>query len=98
VDEPLVAMLAGPVREPLVPLATRVAADVTGAAMEVAAGVTGSATEVAAEVIESAVDVTVGGDEVDGAKVAACACRENSSKTAKVPAAKITTCTARRAM
>jgi hypothetical protein len=34
----------------------------------------------------------------DDGKVAACACRENTSKTAKIPAAKIATCTARRAM
>jgi hypothetical protein len=35
---------------------------------------------------------------VDGARVAACACRENASKTARIPTAKIATCTARQAM
>jgi hypothetical protein len=47
--------------------------------------------EVAAEVTGVTADVTPGGAEV----TAACACRENSSKTAKIPAAKIATCTAR---
>jgi hypothetical protein len=46
-----------------------------------------------AEVTGAAADVAD-----DGGKVAACACRENTSKTAKIPAAKIATCTARRAM
>jgi hypothetical protein len=81
-----------------------VAAEVAGAAAEATAGVTGAATtEVAADVAESTVDATAIGDEVDGGaldcgRVAACACRENNSKTAAVPAAKIATCTARRAM
>ena len=38
------------------------------------------------------------GVEVDGARVAACACRENTSKTTRIPAATIASCTARRAM
>jgi hypothetical protein len=56
----LVAVVADAVPEPLVPVATEVAAEVTSAAVEAAA-----------EVIDSAVDVTAGGGEVDGAKVAA---------------------------
>jgi hypothetical protein len=46
----------------------------------------------------AAADVTADGVEVDGVEVAACACLENTSKTIRIPAAKIATCTARRAM
>jgi hypothetical protein len=64
---------------------------VTGAAADVTAEVTGVAADVTAEVTGVAADVTPDGAEV----TAACACRENRSKTAKIPAAKIATCTAR---
>jgi hypothetical protein len=58
----------------------------------VAVAVAGVIAEVALTVAD---DAEVAGG---GAEVAARACRENSSKTAKMPAAKIATCTARRAM
>jgi hypothetical protein len=57
-----------------------------------AAEVAGATAEVAAEVAE------VTGEEVEVVAVAACACRENTSKTTRIPAATIATCTARRAM
>jgi hypothetical protein len=62
------------------------AADVTGAA----ADATGAGT--------AGAELTGGVGVAEGAKVAACACRENTSKTARIPAAAIATCTARRAM
>jgi hypothetical protein len=46
----------------------------------------------------AAADVTADGVAVDSVEVAACAGRENNSKTTKMPTAKIATCTARRAM
>jgi hypothetical protein len=52
----------------------------------------GAAADVVA-VVTCAVSVVV-----DAAGVAACAWRENTSKTAKIPKAKIATCIARRAM
>ena len=74
--------------------ATVDAAEVTADAAEV----TGDAAEVtadAAEVTGDAADVTVGTAGAGGAEVAACACRENTSKMVRIPAAKIATCTAR---
>jgi hypothetical protein len=59
----------------------------------VTAWLTGAAAEVGAEATDDAADVPA-----DGVDVAACACRENTSKTARIPVAKIATCTARRAM
>jgi hypothetical protein len=66
---------------------------VDGAGTGVAAGLTGSAAEAGAEETGDAADVPA-----DRSKVAACACREDTSKTIKIPAAKIATCIARRAM
>jgi hypothetical protein len=60
---------------------------------EVAAEVAAVAAVVAAEVADVAADVTA-----DVGKLAACACRENVSKTARMPTATIAACTARRAM
>jgi hypothetical protein len=83
-----------------------VAAEVIGAAAVVA----GAVVELPGAVVELVSDGVVAGAEVAGAaaeladvmadcgEVAACACRENTSKTASIPAAKIATCTARRAM
>src|SRR4029077_17559904 len=70
------------------------AADVTGAVAEVTAEVTGAVADVTVEVTGAVAEVTVDGSGI----VAACACRENTSKTARIPAAKIATCIARRAM
>jgi hypothetical protein len=58
---------------------------------------------VTAEVTEPMADVTgpvaeVTGPAEAGGAVAACACRENTSKATMIPAATIATCTARRAM
>jgi hypothetical protein len=72
---------------------------VTGAAAEVAE-VTGAAAEVTDDAAEEPEPEPVPG-EVTGAEVtevAACACRENTSKTTRIPAATIATCIARRAM
>jgi hypothetical protein len=66
---------------------------VDGVRAGVAAGLTGAAAEVRAEATGDVADVAA-----DDGKVAACACRENTNKTAKIPAARIATCTARRAM
>ena len=57
-------------------------------------GVTGAVADVTVEVTGAVAEVTVDGSGI----VAACACRENTSKTARIPAAKIATCIARRAM
>ena len=62
------------------------AADVTGAA----ADATGAGT--------AGAELADGAGAAEGAKVAACACRENTSKTTRIPAAAIATCIARRAM
>jgi hypothetical protein len=59
----------------------------------VVAEVTGA---VAAEVVLVTAEVT--GSEPVPDVVAACACRENTSKTTRIPAAAIATCIARRAM
>jgi hypothetical protein len=72
-----------------------------GAVAVVAAEVTGPvAAEVAAVTAEVAGAVTaeVPGPESAAAEVAACACREDTSKTARIPAATIANWTARRAM
>ena len=91
------------------PVVAAVTAEVTGAAAEVtaeAAELTGDAADGTAEVSEvNGDDPEVAGD-VDAcagvkggeAKVAAFACRENTRKTMKSPAATMATCTARRAM
>ena len=61
-------------------------ADVTGAA----ADATGAGT--------AGAELADGAGAAEGAKVAACACRVNTSKTTRIPAAAIATCIARRAM
>jgi hypothetical protein len=72
----------------------------TGAAAEVTADVAAVAAEVAVVVAEVTVEVTGAAADVraDVGKLAACACRDSPSRTARTPTAKITTCTARRAM
>ena len=76
-------------------------AEVAGAAVAVVAGA-GVVADVTARTAELAGAVTEVAVVVDGmtgcGEVAACACRENSSKTVRIPAAKIAACTARRAM
>ena len=62
-------------------------AEVTGAAAEVTAEVTG--------LPEPELVAAGAAAEAVGAEVAACACRENTSKMVRIPAAKIATCTAR---
>jgi hypothetical protein len=86
------------------------AAVVAGAAAVVAGAVAEVADAVVELVPDGSVAGAVAGAKVGGAaaeltdvtadcgEVAACACRENTSKTASIPAAKIATCTARRAM
>jgi hypothetical protein len=61
------------------------------------AEVTADVTEVTGDVTGAAADPTA---EVtfDVGKVAACACREDSRRRIRIPAAAITTCTTRRAM
>jgi len=77
---------AGVEPEPeLAPVPEPVAAEVTDAAAEV----TGAVAEV---VLEPELARLAGG------LVAACACREKTSKTTRIPAAAIATCIARRAM
>jgi hypothetical protein len=69
---------------------------------------TGEAADVTAEVTGAAADVTAEGagrpeleaagaaaDAVGAEEVAASACRENTSRMVRIPAAKIATCTAR---
>jgi hypothetical protein len=83
-------------------------AEVAGAEVADGAGAAADTTADAADVTGAAADATgagTAGAEVadgvgvaEGAKVAACACRENTSKMARIPAAAIATCTARRAM
>jgi len=63
------------------------------AGFEVAAEVTDGVTDETAEVTGAATDAAAHVGEV-----AACACRENTSRTASIPAASSATCTARRAM
>jgi hypothetical protein len=85
----------------VVPMAADVAAegadltaDVTGAAEGV--GVTAEVSAEAAELVPVAAEVLE--PEPVAGTVAAWACRENTSKTTKIPAAMIATCIARRAM
>jgi hypothetical protein len=98
-----VAVAAGAVA-----VAAEVAAELTPAAALVTVEVAADVAEVAADVAEDVVDVTaevsvlVTGDpawpgEVAVGAVAACACRENTSKTTRIPAASIAHCAARRA-
>ena len=68
--------------------------ELAGAVVELAGAVVGV---VGLAVAAGAVAVVVDGT-ADCGEVAACACRENSSKMVRIPAAKIATCTARRAM
>jgi hypothetical protein len=98
--EPRAAELAGDAAEPT--------AEVTGEAAEATAEVTGDVVEPTAEATddeaeatgEEAVDAVVVCFDVRGASaaVAACAGRENSSKTTKIPAAASAACIAARAM
>jgi hypothetical protein len=74
------------------PVVAAEVADVAVEVAEVAAEVADATAEVAAEVTEVAVPEPMAGT------VAARACRENASKTIRMPAAVIATCTARRAM
>ena len=79
------AMAAGTAGLPEPELVLAVAVPVvTGAAAGVAAEVTGAAADVMADVIE-----------VADPEVAAWACRENTSRMVRIPAAKIAPCTAR---
>jgi hypothetical protein len=105
VPEPLLPVLVVP-GEPVVAAVT---AEVTDAAAEVAAEaaeVTGDAADGTAEVPEVSGDDPEVAGEVDAcagvkggeAKVAAFACRENTRKITKSPAATMATCSARRAM
>jgi hypothetical protein len=82
------AEVTAPAAEATVP-----AAEVTGAEELLLGLVLGL---VAAEATVPAAEVT--GPEPTGGVVAACACRENTSKTARIPAATIATCTDRKAM
>jgi hypothetical protein len=80
-----------------------VVAEVTGPVAEAAADVTGARTlvpdpELGPEPELGPVTAEVTVPEPAGGVVAACAWRENTSKTARIPAATIATCTARRAM
>lgn len=80
-----------------------------GESAEVAAPVADVTVELAADVTEEVVDVTaevsvlVTGEAAEpevvaaAGAVAACACRENTSKTSRIPAASIAHCAARRA-
>ena len=92
-----------------VEVAAELTADVADVAVEVAADVADVTVEVAADVTEAVVDVTaevsvlVTGAAAEPEVVAvegavdACACRENASKTSRIPAASIAHCAARRA-
>jgi hypothetical protein len=77
------------------------AAEVTAVAADVAVWAVGAAADVTAEVTGAAADVTdVTADvgQFDVGKLAACACRESPIRRARMPAARIAACTARRAM
>ena len=96
-----------PVPVAAVPGVVPVAAAPGGVPVPVAAGASAPVavcrTGVGAEVVIEPVPVPVPvaeatGGAADGAKDAAFACRENPSRTAKIPAAKIATCIARRAI
>jgi hypothetical protein len=81
------------------PVLGPVTAEVTVSVAEAAADVTGASAPVRVpdpELGPVTAEVTV--PEPTEGVVAACACRENASKTARIPAATIATCTARRAM
>jgi hypothetical protein len=105
-------VLVVPAREPVLPgepVVAAVTAEVTGAAAEVtaeAAEVTGDAADETAEVPEVSGDDPEVAGEVDAcagvkggeAKVAAFACRENTRKIKKSPAATMAICAARIAM
>ena len=94
-------LVLGLVAEVLVPepVTGLVAAEVTGPVAEAAADVTGAAAGVLVpDPVLGPVTAEVTVPEPTGGVVAACACRENTSKTARIPAATIATCTARRAM
>jgi hypothetical protein len=101
VDELVAADVGAELPEP----AAAVTDVVTGDAADVAVDVADVAVDVTADAVELAVVVT---DDtkvrLDGAgvaagcgEVAACACLENTSKMARIPAATIAPCTARRA-
>jgi hypothetical protein len=60
--------------------------------------VAGATCPVTAEVVLVTAEVTVPEPGLEAGAVAACACRENTSKTTRIPAAAIATCIARRAM
>jgi hypothetical protein len=68
-----------------------------GVADEVA-GAAGEVTGAVAELVVAGAVAEVADVMADWGEVAACACRENTSKTVRIPAARIATCTARRAM
>jgi hypothetical protein len=71
------------------------AAEVAGAVAADAAVVAGAG---AGAELAGAAGVVAEVTGVEVTEVAACACRENTSKTTRIPAATIATCTARRAM
>jgi hypothetical protein len=81
-----------------VEVAAELTADVADVAVEVVADVTEEVVDVTAEVSVLVTGAAAGPEvvAVDGA-VAACACRENTSKTTRIPAASIAHCAARRA-
>ena len=100
VPDPVLGLVPDPVLGPVaaevtVPVA-EAAADVTGASAPVRVPVAVLGPEPELVLGPVAAEVTV--PEPTGGVVAACACRENASKTARIPAATIATCTARRAM
>jgi hypothetical protein len=81
-----------------VEVAAELTADVADVTVEVVADVTEEVVDVTAEVSVLVTGAAAGPEvvAVDGA-VAACACRENTSKTTRIPAASIAHCAARRA-
>jgi trimeric autotransporter adhesin len=81
-----------------VEVAAELTADVADVTVEVAADVTEEVVDVTAEVSVLVTGEAAGPEavSVEGA-VAACACRENTSKTTRIPAASIAHCAARRA-
>ena len=99
--EPVAAEEPGPVVPEPEPVAAEVADLTEPVAAEVAAvtaEVTGAAAEVADEVAgrpEPELEAAGPAADTVGAEVAASACRENTSRMVRIPAAKIATCTAR---
>jgi hypothetical protein len=81
-----------------VEVAAELTADVADVAVEVVADATEEVVDVTAEVSVLVTGEATGPEvvAVEGA-VAACACRENTSKTTRIPAASIAHCAARRA-